>query len=178
MSGPVRETLDETIDRVAATLTAVPADPGFTERLASRLTGRSHAWPNSWLLAGAAAAAALVIAVLASSGRNAGMHTPQDTIAASAPAAPALVEHLAAPVAEAPPIEQTSAPVDRAPAVVESEDGDLARPPAIAALAAPDGIGVATLQLEALYVTPVDIGQIDIASLEVREIDGFEEPKE
>lgn len=62
--------------------------------------------------------------------------------------------------------------------VPESISSDVERPPVIAALAAPDGIGVDTLQLDALHVTPVDVGQIDIASLEVREIGGFEEPKE
>ena len=174
MSGPVRETLDETIDRVAATLTAVPADPGFTQRLAPRLTRERPGWNHTWLV-GAAAAAVIFVALLVNNGRDASVNAPLGVVAENAPAAP-LVQGTTASVIEEPTVEQTTASVDPAPAVVEVNEP--APPPAIAALAAPEGIGVETLQLEALAVMPVEIGEIDIASLEVREIDGFEDPKE
>jgi hypothetical protein len=158
VSGPVHETLDERIDRVAAALTAVPADPGFGDRLAPRLAGQGREGGNRWLFTAAAATAVVVLALVVNDRRDQGGTAPQAPQGASA-------------IASGPTF--APAPVDAAPAVADVE-----RPPVIAALAAPDGIGVDTLQLEALHITPVDVEQIDIASLEVREIDGFEEPKE
>ena len=183
MSGPVHETLDERIDRVAAALTAVPADPGFGERLAPRLAGQGREWGNRWLFAAAAATAVVVLALVVSDRRDqsgtapqsASQSGPQSEIASSPILAPGPVTAAPAVAAEEPMVEQVASAAAPAPEFIGS---DVERPPAIAALATPDGIGVDTLQLEALHVTPVDVGQIDIASLEVREIDGFEEPKE
>ena len=176
MSGPVRERLDETIDRVAAMLTAVPADPGFTERLAPRLVDRGHGSRTGWLMTAAAAAAAIVIAIVFSNGRDERASAPQEAMVTGSPTAPALVERGTAATAQVPTVEPPSAPRDQA--VARSEDLEEPRPPSIAALPAPDGIGVDTLHLEALAVMPVDVGEIDLASLEVRQIGGFEESKE
>ena len=177
MSDPVRETLDETIDRVAATLTAVPADPGFSERLAPRLAGRGDGWSNRWLFAAAAAAAVVVLALVVSDRRDQGGTAPQsaprNAIVSSPTVAPGPVNAAPAVAAEEPMIEQAVLAAAPAPEFIGS---DVERPPAIAALAAPEGIGVDTLQLEALHVTPVDVGEIDIASLEIREIGAPEEP--
>jgi hypothetical protein len=57
------ERLDETIDRVAAGLTAVPADPGFSARLRDRLPQQTH-HRTRWILAAATAAAVVVAAVI------------------------------------------------------------------------------------------------------------------
>jgi hypothetical protein len=56
------EHIDETIDRVAAELTAVPADPGFSARLRDQLAHRQH-HSARWALA-SATAAVLVAAVV------------------------------------------------------------------------------------------------------------------
>jgi hypothetical protein len=180
VSGPVHETLDERIDRVAAALTAVPADPGFGDRLAPRLAGQGREGGNRWLFTAAAATAVVVLALVVNDRRDQGGTAPQAPQGASAIAsgptfAPAPVDAAPAVAAEEPLVEQAVSAAAPAPEFIGS---DVERPPAIAALAAPDGIGVDTLQLEALHITPVDVEQIDIASLEVREIDGFEEPKE
>lgn len=182
MSGPVHETLDERIDRVAAALTAVPADPGFGERLAPRLAGQGREWGNRWLFA-AAAAAVVVLALVVNDRRDQGgtappsasQSGPQSEIASSPTFAPGPVTAAHAIAAEEPMVEQAASTAAPAPEFIGS---DVERPPAIAALATPDGIGVDTLQLEALHVTPVDVERIDIASLEIREIGALEEPKE
>ena len=175
MSGPIHETLDERIDRVAASLTAVPADPGFGERLAPRLAGLDREWSHRWLFTAAAAAAVVVLALVVSDRGDQRGLAPQSAVLTSPTIAPGQVNAAPAIAAEQPVVEQAVSAVAPAPEYIDSE---VERPPAIAALAAPDGIGVDTLQLEALHVTPVDIGQIEVASLEIREIGALEEPKE
>ena len=49
----MRETLDEAIDRVASTLTAVSADSRFANRLDARLDER-RSWAPIWLMAATA----------------------------------------------------------------------------------------------------------------------------
>jgi hypothetical protein len=58
----MNERLDETIDRIAAELTAVPPDPGFSARVRHRLPP-THPRRSTWLVASAAAAAAAAIAL-------------------------------------------------------------------------------------------------------------------
>jgi hypothetical protein len=175
VSGPVHETLDETIDRVAASLTAVPADRGFTERLVARLDGHGRGSSNRWLFAAAAAAAVVVLTVVVSIRREQDAKPLPGVVAAPPVMAPG--QRNAPPLvgAEEPIVERTVPAVVPAPAFIDSE---VEPPPAIAALAAPEGIDVDTLQLDALHVSPVDVGEIDVASIEIREIGALDEPKE
>ena len=110
MSGPVHETLDERIDRVAAALTAVPADPGFGERLAPRLAGQGREWSNRWLFTAAAAAAVVVLAFVVSDrpdqGGSAPQSAPQSEMASSPTTAPGHVNAVPAVAAQEPLVEQ------------------------------------------------------------------------
>jgi hypothetical protein len=177
VSGPVRETLDETIDRVAATLTAVPADPGFGDRLAARLEPAPRGWRTTWLVVSAAAAVVL-LALIVGARREGPSPLPQVAAVHDVPAQkpPPELSHAAASVADSG-TAGAFAETQRLPQL-DAVEAPAAPPSAIAALPAPHTIAVETLALQALDVAPVDIGQIDVASLEIREIDVNEEPKE
>ena len=59
----MRETLDEAIDRVASTLTAVSVDPGFVDRLEARLDRRRSHVPMWLMLATATTVVAAVVLI-------------------------------------------------------------------------------------------------------------------
>jgi hypothetical protein len=185
MTRPARrgETVDETIDRIAAAMTAVPSDPGFAVRLDARLdaepsrtalglgTARGKA-----LHAIAAAAAAIVVAVIT---RGVLLEHPAplpgrpDMLVAAVdwPDVPLSTE-LVAPVAPASS-SRTTRPRRR-------PDPDRFEPtvPQIAALAAPEALNVDDLSFTSLTIAPVELGHLDLANLEVRQLEAAGDPKE
>jgi hypothetical protein len=162
------ERLDETIDRVAQTMTAVPADPAFSARLSRRLQRRTGN-VTSWVLAASAAAAVLVTTVvvsrpvadqpesIAAVARHDGLApvAPEAATALTAPAAPVA---LAAPATPAAP----AAPAPEAPTGAE----DIV-----------PALRVAALTLEPLTLADVDVVPLDVTRLEIIDIDSSE-PKE
>jgi hypothetical protein len=165
------ERLDETIDRVAQAMTAVPADPAFGARLSRRLQRRTGN-VTSWVLAASAAAAVLVATLVLSRpvADQPATVVRHDALASAAPAASASARaELLASYGETSP----KRPADR-------EGG-----PAAPAAAAPTGVEdivpalrVAALTLEPLTLADVDISPLDVAGLEIADIDSGAEPKE
>lgn len=165
-----RETLDEAIDRVASALTAVPPDPGFARRLDTRLTANSSGL-SVWM--GASAIAMVVVAAVVIS-----LNQPPDVPSPVAPLRPAAVTSSEPPAISAtaivtPPV----APGRQAPASPLAEVID-PFVPALAALPTPELLNVDALTLESLTIAPVEFGELDLASLEVRDIAAIGESKE
>ena len=172
MSRLVPETLDETIDRVAAAITAVPADPGFSARLAPRLEGRTRG-SSMWLVA-AAAAAAIVLAVLLVKPERSTVTPVQQ---ANAPQPPQLVVETASADAARKTTAVTATPV-RAEASPGEGYAPIERTPAIAALGPVETLTVDDLTLHELHIAPVDVVHLDIETLDVPEIGTTDDPKE
>ena len=172
------ETLDETIDRVAAALTAVPADPGFSARVAPRLDAPARGG-SAWMVAAAAAAAIVLAVILARPERQAQMPVQQTAAtAATAPQAAAVP-----PVATASPATPVAsvAPL-RVAAPLEEVHEPAAPASAIAALAPVETMNVDDLTLHDLHIAPVAVAHLDIEELDVPQIGTAEElahePKE
>ena len=176
MNRPVPETLDETIDRVAAALTAVPADSGFSARLAPRLEGRARG-STSWLVA-AAAAAAIVLAMLLVKPEPSTVRPVQQ---ANAPQR-TVVETASTGAARETTSPETAAPVTATPVLAKAsqdeEHAPIERAPAIAALGPLETLAVDDLTLHELTIAPVDVMHLDIETLAVPEIGTIDDPKE
>jgi hypothetical protein len=175
----VPETLDETIDRVAAALTAVPADPGFGARLAARLDASARgSW--TWTVAAAGAAAiALAMAIVRLDPSVAPIQQAR-AIGSATPFAEAV-----AAVAPVPASTSTASTATAAPAMARvrttvraASEAPAMSVPAIAALPDVETIGVDVLTLRDLQLAPVDVTQLDIATLEIPQIGVAEDPQE
>ncbi len=165
-----RETLDEAIDRVASGLTAVPPDPGFARRLDTRLAANSSGLSVSM---GASAIATLVVAAVVIS-----LNRPPDAPSPGAPSLPAAVTSSSAPAISAPAI--VTSPVAPGRQASPSPRAEVIEPfvPALAALPTPELLNVDALTLESLTIAPVELGELDFARLEVRDIAAIGESKE
>jgi len=176
---PQREALDDTIDRVAAELTAVAADP----TLAGRITARLESPPRStfgWRLAIGAVATGAAVMVAAFV-----LNTPPSPATNDEPVAQAL--SLPAPSPET----GVSVTATRTPDSPMRDRGRLApvvrrasaRDPLpefrqIDALSSPAMLAVEDLSTDSLTVAPVDITPLYVADLIVGDVSGRQEPKE
>jgi hypothetical protein len=171
-----REELDETIDRVAAAITFVPADPALAGRVADRIRSAQNAFEWRLLLAGAAGVAAVVIgiAVMTNDRRQ-----PIEPPLVMKPSPSEL-----APVAEARPPAPPEPRVDPAPLgrTTPSAPTRLAEAapsvPQIAALDAPALLDVPDLPTSALTIAPAEIAPLDLASLAIADLGDHNDPKE
>lgn len=178
----MRETIDESIDRVAAAMTAVPADPGFAARVDARLATphASVAWPWIWQWIAAPAAAAAVLAaaiVFGPAGRD------EDEAALRPQGAQALLPATAGPV-QAVPLQASAHMQSTGGASARARPGEHVEDEAddpfatrIAALSAPAALSIDALSLESLSIAPVDVADLDLPEIEVGDMPGGE-PKE
>lgn len=169
------EHLDELIDRVAAELTAVSADPGFTGRLRARLHPRRARLSVS-LLVVASAAAVLVAAVAMTLPGRLG-ESRQDNRPVASGAAP--------PVVTSSPNALLAEPTPR-PATRESDgnvrvrprDIDVLEPPPLA-MADSEATAIAPLAIEPLALPTVpELDPLDVPALEIAEIGASSDAKE
>jgi hypothetical protein len=165
------ETLDEAIDRVAQSLTAVPADPSFATRLQSRIQARPRIEFN--VLAGTLATAALAVFVLVLWGTGNVSMIETDRTAAVLPATPPPAAITPSPIA--PPVaSRVSAPTTENGTAPAYEIGDVAAP-TIAPLPAPQLLAVEALRVVPLTVAVVEVEALELTDLTLAPIDAPEE---
>jgi len=174
-----RETLDETLDRVAAEMTTTAPDAAFVMRLRPRLDAPArHGFVLKTLAAGACIMAlALSGALLRTSDRDAGhvasMRRPAIDRPATAPLAnpSAPTETFASRVQDVVSTNRAAAPasVSSQPAHLDSTIPPLSPLP---------DLDLAHLEFDALVVHPMDVSSLQIDGLSVTELGGAEEPKE
>jgi hypothetical protein len=168
---PRLETMDEAIDRVAASLTAVRDDEEFVARLEARLDVRSFRAHARWLVA-VPATAAVILALVISFDQNPPQRIPIDTSAGLAPDAPSVpARDVIAPrvAAEQRAVRVESELAHAAPDTIRH----------IAALNEPPTLNVDALVVESLTIDPVtEPGLLELPSLEVRDIDAVADQKE
>jgi hypothetical protein len=175
---PHRETIDDTIDRVAAELTLVAADPALPERITARLE-RQPRVTFGWRLAigaAATAAAAMLAALVINAPPSPAIDHARTADASSVPSraiAPAAVA-LRAPsvstrdrVARVAPMPRTASAIEPLPEFRQ-----------IDALPSPAMLAVDDLNTDLLSVTPVDVAPLDLADLVVGDVSARDEPKE
>jgi hypothetical protein len=170
------ESLDETIDRVAAHLTMVPADPALASRIADRLETKALGWPRFAL----AAAAVIGMAILAVVVSNTVRHVPAVDVARATSSAPAprVEPQFAVPAtAESTTVIASQRVVRQRRAPLPTHD-PLPELPQIDALSTPVLLAVDTLPTDTLTIEPVDLAPLGMADLSVAEIDGRDSPKE
>jgi len=173
-----RETLDETLDRVANEITAVPPDVAFVARLRPQLD-ESVGQPFGWRTL-VAATCVVALAVAANLVRHNGAGTRRASEAPPAVVRPLPLEAeraVDANVARAKGHEEPSigsATAGRAHVRMEHPVAESAIP----ALTVPPTIDLAHLQLDPLVVDPVDFSRIEIADISVTGLGASEEPKE
>ena len=175
------ESLDETIDRVAAHLTMVPADPALAARIADRLeTKKTLGWPR-FILAGAVVAGIAILAVAVSNTMRDVPAADVARVTSSAPAPRVEPPQLGAPATAATP-ESTTVIAQgrvvrqrRAPLPTHDPLPELRQ---IDALSTPVLLAVDTLPTDTLTIEPVDLAPLGMADLSVAEIDGHDSPKE
>jgi hypothetical protein len=171
-----RESIDETIDRVAAALTMVPADSALAARIAERIDthgSTAFAWPRLALGAAAIAVVAIVAAAVFS---DQGDVAPREDVRVTEMAPPAEEPRTTAPTVAAPVGQVTQAARARRPRSVEH--APLPAIPQIDALPSPALLAVDTLPTNTLTIAPVDLEPLNLANLAVSEIDARDEPKE
>lgn len=172
------EELDEVIDRIAAAVTFVPADPALAARVAEGArvkTATVFRWPGP-----AAAVAAIVLVVIASSlwRQKSAEQMAEQVIATTPIGVEAFPVIEPAPTAAANPSRvRASTPVR---GVLRSAEGDRPEPgvPQIEALSSPAPLSVRELPTDSLTIAPVDLAPLDLASLALAEIDSRDDPKE
>jgi hypothetical protein len=157
----MRETLDEAIDRVASTLTAVSADSRLADRLDARLDGRRSRAPI-WLMAATATSVLLATLLMnrPSDVQPPAIESPSKAITASAAGPSATIE------ASSPVEVGTSTPSS----ATRHASRELEMPPAptIAALTGPPSLSVDELRFESLTIAPVDVVHLEaVTSLEL-----------
>ena len=157
----MRETLDEAIDRVAATLTTVSADSGLADRLDARLDGRRARAPI-WLMA--ATATSVLLATLL-------MNRPWDV---QRPAIESPSKATTTTAASPSPGTELSIPIEAGTSAPGSAtrhasgELEMAPAPTIAALTGPPTLSVDELRLESLTIAPVDVVHLEaVVSLEL-----------
>jgi hypothetical protein len=168
---PRTETMDEAIDRVAASLTAARDDDQFIARLEARLDAGSRRTRALWLIA-VPAAAAIILGIVVSFNQRAPQRVAINTAPAtmalgSLPAVPSDV--VEKPVAAEHVVRDQSELAHTAPDAVRQ----------ITALNAPDTLKVDALAFESLTIDPVtEPGLLELPSLEIRGIDAVADQKE
>jgi hypothetical protein len=173
-----QESIDETIDRVAARLTMVAADPALAGRIAEQLDReQSFAW--SRLVMASAAVAALVVAiVLFKNTREVAIPDIARTVA-PAPSSERPAPRDQAPRASDPPaLARATLTTQRVRPAAEAAPDPLPEMPEIELLRSPVTLAVDTLSTDTLTVAPVDLAPLDVANLAVSEIGERESPKE
>lgn len=168
----IRETLDESIDRVATRLTIVPADPEFGTRLETRLERASFRM-TPWMVAASMAAAVLVVAAALSFDRVPIPEEGRHSVTAAAQPPPPMALNASEVVQQANAVMEVAAGAIR-------QSVPAAEPVAsIPALALPETLRVEELTLVPLTITPVtDLGLLELGPLELRDIDATVESKE
>jgi hypothetical protein len=174
-----REEIDDTIDRVAAAITFVPADPAFAARIAERLGSEPAlaglAWPR---LAAGIAVVALVVAAIAVSREKPAERLVGTVPPATVDASPPGVEPAQADPPVAPSNVNTRArPALRGAPASRAAD-DVSGVPQIAALNLPEPLDVADLPTDSLTIAPVELAPLELASLAVAELDTRDDFKE
>lgn len=172
------ESLDETIDRVAAHLTMVPADPGLASRIAARLD--RHA-PFAWTrLAVASAAVAAVVAAFVF--LNNARQVPATDVAHRVTAAPAadgaVVGQEVAAVSTSLPEAIAAAGGTHDRNALAAAEEPLPEMPQLEALASPVTIDVALLATDTLTIDAVDLAPLELSDLAMHDIDESDSPKE
>lgn len=161
----MRETLDEAIDRVASTLTAVSADSRVADRLDARLDQPRSRAPL-WLMAATATGVLLATLLM-----NRSWDVQRPAIEFSSKATTPTAASSSPGIEPSIPIEVgTSAPSS----ATRHASGELEMPPAptIAALTGPPSLSVDELRLESLTIAPVDVVHLEaVASLELPELE-------
>jgi hypothetical protein len=168
----IRETLDEAIDRVAATLTTRPPDAAAAARLQERLASDTRRVPL-WL-AVPAAAAVVTLAVMASL-----LRAPTPSVTESVAESPGA----AAAVTQAGDIVMSAsrpAPVTRVARQPRTrvDHGAGEADPAIPLVPPPTPLVIEELTFEPLWVAAVELDALDVAVLEVPEIESVGELRE
>jgi hypothetical protein len=164
------ERIDETIDRVASELTAVPPDLSFSARLRERLPDpRRRTTPL--LLASAIAALVIAIAMFA---RYAPSSPPQSP-PARAGLAPARDETT---IASGPVTSVPDPRADTSGDETVGKRGTLAIDLPGMTPAEVDSPVLAALVVDELNVDAVDVAPLDITTIEISDIDIGQEPKE
>jgi len=173
-----RETLDETLDRVARDLTAVARDATFVARLRPQLDAPVR--HGSALRTFAAAACMLAVATAAVLLRNSDSGTRALTSinrpASAAPAATAIEGVGATSELFAPRVEAVTTSNRAASTGLDTDHSRLES--TIPALSSPPELDVAHLELDPLVVHPVDVSGLEIAGLSVTDLGAAGEPKE
>jgi hypothetical protein len=175
-----RESIDETIDRVAAQLTMAPADPARAGRIAEQVERDApFAWPRL-VMASVAVAALVVAVVLLKNTREA------DRADIARTAAPASSPEVSRPRDDAPRTRDATSLMSAAltaqrvrPAAEPAlEPEPLPEMPEIESLQSPVTLAVDTLPTDTLTIAPVDLASLDVADLAVSEIGERASPKE
>ena len=172
----VLETLDEAIDRVAASMTAVPANPLLADRIVRELNDRRG---SIWTLIPAAAAITALVAAVAWSVFDRSSAVPSTASTTAEVAAPAI-----APTPSVVSVDQQTANnvapprirVRRAPQAVFLDEESPVRQ--IDALSEVSSIAIDELPNDLLTIAPVQVAPLDLASLEVNEMKGDDPPRE
>ena len=163
MTHHLRETVDETIDRVAAGLTMVPADPAAARRIAAQVNEDVRfAWPR-FVVATAVVGAVVVLAVVL---RKNEREAPPIFVARSDVSAPA--SELPRPTVAPQSITTDVRRMTRKRAAVVEET--LPEIPQIDALPSPPPIGVDDLSTSTLTIEPVSVAPLDLANLVVADV--------
>jgi hypothetical protein len=180
MNRRAHETLDDTIDRVAAAMTLVPPDGLVAAHVTARL-GRRPALLMSPVMVATGAVAVVVLAIVLKPAFTRQTPAARDvaqrvdkTVAVPMPA-PILPAASNQPQ-PTEPIAASTAPTAAAPAAQAVERGR--ELPAIAALTGPADLAMADLEVRPLTVAPVDVEALDVVGLIVPELSGSSEPKE
>jgi hypothetical protein len=165
------EHIDETIDRVAAELTAVPSGSSFAARLRDRLSQRRR--PSTVPLLVSATAAVIAVAVLA---RFAPSTPEQPTLAGGGveprrgePGIATGISPFASGALEDKPGEKTADAAE--PTAFDPAEFDADSHPV-------DSPALAALIVDELIVDAVDVAPLGIDTLEISDIDTGELPKE
>lgn len=165
------ETLDEAIDRVAASLTAMPVDVGFVARLDARLDARSPRTRGLWLVAASATSALILAAVMVDRSATTPIAIDPPRVAAADPTPPPRAVEL---VEGAAPADGRIVRVKKEPAPT------MLQPiPQVAALDGPQSLSVDALLFGPLTIEPVEEPEVlALPDLEVRAIDAGADHKE
>jgi hypothetical protein len=175
------ETHDETIDRVAARLTMVPADPALAARIAAGLdTHERFVWPRVATVGAAVAVVAVFAVVLFN---DAGESPGEMTGVAPGPTTPVAAPAVAAPRVEVPStvasaVSSTAAPRGRRARSAATDPAPLPEIYQIEALASPAGLAVGDLPTNTLTIEPVALAPLDLANLAIAELGERNDPKE
>jgi hypothetical protein len=175
-----REAIDDTIDRVAAELTLVAADPELPGRITAHLE-RQPRMTFGWRLAigaAATAAAAMLAAFVLNAPPSPAIDHARtaDALPVSAPSREIAPAAVAAPAPIVPTRDRVArvASVPRGASAIEP----LPEFRQIDALPSPAMLAVDDLNTDLLTVAPVDVAPLDLANLVVGEVAARDEPKE